>query len=307
MSFLSEEDIKNYVNAGKIACLVMKEVEQFAKVGVKIIDLAEFVERRIRDLNGEIAFPVNISVNSVAAHYTPIPNDLQVLSEDSVVKIDIGVHVAGCIADTATTIALSDKYRLLTEAVKHALEKALTFVAPGRRFSEVGNVIEKIIKDYGFKPIYNLSGHKIDRFTIHAGETIPNFNDRLNLGKFKSGSIYALEPFATNGSGYVMESSIATIYALKYNPKKIRGLSKDVGEFYSHVYNSRKGLPFAKRWYINRFGEPQLNKILDELHKNNLLMIYPVLVEKSNGIVTQFEHTILIDNKGNAMVITEQC
>ncbi|MEM4849104.1 MAG: type II methionyl aminopeptidase, partial [Ignisphaera sp.] len=259
MNFLSEEDVENYIYAGKIACLVKKEVEHLVKIGVKIIDLAEFVEKRIQELSGEPAFPVNISINSVAAHYTPVPNDLQVLTEDSVVKIDIGVHVNGCIADTAVTIALSDKYQPLIEAVEQALEKALTFVAPGRRFSEVGAIIEKIIKDYGFKPIYNLSGHKIDRFTIHAGETIPNFNDRLNLGKFRLGNVYALEPFATNGLGYVMESSITTIYALKYNPKKIRGLSKDTNEFYLHIYNSRRGLPFTKRWHINKFSEFQLN------------------------------------------------
>lgn len=307
MVLLSENDIESYLRAGRIACVIRKEIEKYVKVGTKVFDIAEFIEKRIRELGGEPAFPVNISINDIAAHYTPIPKDTLVVPEDSVVKIDIGVHVNGFIADTATTIAFSDSYRGLVEAARHALEKALTSIYPGKKFSEVGAIIEKIIRDHGFKPVYNLSGHRIDRYTIHAGETIPNFSDRLNFGKFQLGRVYALEPFATNGSGFVIDSTNVTIYALRYNPKRIRELSKEAHSFYMYVYDSRRSLPFAKRWYISMFDEEVLNRVLKELASKNLLISYPVLVEKSRGIVTQFEHTILIDNKGNVIITTDGC
>lgn len=305
MTLLTEEDLEKYIDAGRIACLIAKDLEHYVKPNLKILELAHYIENRIRELGGEPAFPVNISINNIAAHYTPLPDDTTIIPSEAVVKIDIGVHIEGYIADTAVTISLSDKFTPLIESVKQALEKALLYIAPGKRFNEVGAIIEKTVKDYGYRPIYNLSGHSIDRYVIHAGETIPNFNDRLNFGKFQKGKVYAVEPFATNGVGFVIETSTTTIYALKFNPKKIRALSKDTYTLYTEIYNTRRTLPFAIRWYIDRISKTRINNILYELRNNNLLIPYPVLIEKSNGVVTQFEHTVLIDNKGNVIITTE--
>jgi len=302
---LTEDDIEKYICAGRIACLVARDAEHYVKPEVKLLDLANYIESKIKELGGEPAFPVNISINNIAAHYTPLPRDETIIPSEAVIKIDIGVHVDGYIADTAITVSLSDRYSLLVESVKQALEKALANVVPGKKFSEVGALIEKVVKDHGFKPVYNLSGHNIDRYLIHAGETIPNFNDRLNFGKFQVGRVYAIEPFATNGVGFVVETSTITIYALKYNPKKIRSLTRDTYSIYMLIYNSRKTLPFAKRWYKVNDISAQIDNVLNELHRNNLLIQYPVLIEKSNGIVVQFEHTVLIDNKGSVTITTK--
>uniref|UniRef100_A0A7C2Z8K6 Methionine aminopeptidase n=1 Tax=Ignisphaera aggregans TaxID=334771 RepID=A0A7C2Z8K6_9CREN len=302
---LTEADIEYYIRAGRIACTVRKEVENYISAGTRLLDIAEFIEKRILELGGEPAFPTNISINNIAAHYTPTPGDQLTVPENAVVKIDIGVHVEGYIADTATTVSLAEKYRALVEAAKEALEKALTFVLPGRRFSDVGSVIENTIKTRGFKPIYNLSGHSIDRYSIHAGETIPNYRDRLNLGKFRQGKVYALEPFATNGSGFVVDTPTITIYALRYNPKKIRYLSKDVRDLYSYIYDRRRGLPFAKRWLLETFDGDVIEKALKEFESNGLLITYPVLIEKSSGTVTQFEHTVVIDKSGQVIITTD--
>lgn len=304
---LTENDIEYYIRAGWIACTIRKEVEKYVSEGVKLLSLAELIERRIVELGGRPAFPVNISLNSVAAHYTPTPGDSIVIGRDSVVKIDIGVHIDGYIADTSTTVVLSDIYRPLVEATKEALEKALAYISPNRRFSEIGTIIEKVAKDRGYKPIYNLSGHRIDRYVIHAGENIPNFNDRLNMGKFRLGCVYAIEPFLTNGMGFVEDTKTVTIYALMYNPKKIRKLSKEVAEVYTYIYSDRKTLPFAKRWYVTRFSEDLLNRAFYELSSYSLLTSYPVLIEKSGGVVAQFEHTVLINDRGEVIVTTDQC
>lgn len=304
---LTEEELEYYLRAGRIACEARKEAEKIVRAGSRLIDIAEKIEEKIRYLGGDPAFPVNISINFFAAHYTPIHNDVSVVPEGSIVKIDIGVHVNGYIADTATTISLSDAYTALVEASRQALEKALSLVKPGQKFSGIGETIEKVIKSFGYRPIYNLSGHKVDRFLIHAGETIPNFNDVLNLGKFRLGNAYAIEPFATNGQGFVTDSDIVTIHALRYNPKKIRKLSTEAYELYSYIYSSRKTLPFAGRWLTNRYSPDVLNRLLQELKSNGLLIEYPVLTEKSRGLVSQFEHTIVIDYRGNVINITDNC
>ena len=302
----TESEVEQYIRAGEIACRAREEAERLVRAGVRVLDLAEVIEKMIRDLGGELAFPVNISIDNVAAHYTPLPDDSTVIGENAVVKIDIGVHVNGYIADTATTVVLSDVYRILAEAAQQALEKGLSVISVGRRFSDVGSVIDSVIRSYGFKPIYNLSGHRIDRYQIHAGETIPNFGDRLNLGKFRPGCVYAVEPFATNGSGFVVESNVVTIYALKYNPKKLMKISAEAGNFYSSVYSGRRSLPFAKRWYVKSYCE-RIDDILLELESKGLLTKYPVLIEKHNGIVTQFEHTVVISHRGEVIVTTNTC
>lgn len=301
---ISDNEIENYVKAGRIACTVLKEVESLVKPGAKLLEIAEYIESRIHDLGGKPAFPVNISINSVAAHYTPIPSDESIIPSGAVVKIDVGVHVDGYIADTATTISLDDSYRLLCKATKSALEKALEAIGPGIRFSEIGNIVEQIIKSYGFSPIYNLSGHSLDRYIIHAGEVIPNHRDRLILGSFKSGKAYAIEPFVTNGRGYVKEGNDITIFALKPNPKKLSKLSHEVREIFEHIYEDRKTLPFTLRWYVKEFSIEKLRSAMRVLIDNGLAIAYPILIEINGGIVTQYEHTIILTSRGEKIVTT---
>lgn len=301
---ISDNEIENYVKAGRIACTVLKEVESLVKPGAKLLEIAKYIESRIHDLGGKPAFPVNISINSIAAHYTPIPSDESIIPSGAVVKIDVGVHVDGYIADTATTISLDDSYRLLCKATKSALEKALEAIGPGIRFSEIGNIVEQIIKSYGFSPIYNLSGHSLDRYIIHAGEVIPNHRDRLILGSFKSGKAYAIEPFATNGRGYVKEGNDITIFALKPNPKKLSKLSHEVREIFERIYEDRKTLPFTLRWYVKEFSIEKLRSAMRVLIDNGLAIAYPILIEINGGIVAQYEHTIILTSRGEKIVTT---
>ncbi len=290
---MNDEIFEKYVKAGEIAQKIKAYALHITKPGTKLLDIATKLEELIRSYGGEPAFPVNISINEVAAHYTPKPMDAASIPENSVVKIDIGVHVDGYIADTAITISFNDKYSRLLEACEEALNKALAMVKPGIRFSEIGRIVESIIKSYGYKPIYNLSGHSLERYQIHAGQIIPNYSDMFNFGKFRDGEAYAIEPFATDGLGFVRDSEEVTIYSLIYNAKRLRRLSTQAREFYEKVYSMRRELPFALRWF-NFQSMEQLNSVLRDLKRNGVLREYPVLIEKNNGKVVQFEETIVI-------------
>ncbi|MEM0061886.1 MAG: type II methionyl aminopeptidase [Ignisphaera sp.] len=302
---MGQEEIESYVKAGQIACKILRDSTKIVRPGAKVIEIAEQIEKRIAEMGGEPAFPVNISINDVAAHYTPEAGDTLTVPEGAVVKIDIGVHVNGYIADTAITVALDDRYNMLCEAAKTALEKAVEAANIGTKFSEVGHIVESVIKSYGFKPIYNLSGHSLDRFSIHAGEVIPNYRDRLVLGSFKAGRAYAIEPFATSGDGYVTEGRKTLIYALRPNPKKLSKLGQELQTVFNTIYDDRKTLPFALRWYTNRFSLELLEKAVKAFVQSGLAIAYPVLVERSGGVVAQFEHTILFTDKGEKIVTTE--
>ncbi|MCD6428995.1 MAG: type II methionyl aminopeptidase [Desulfurococcales archaeon] len=294
----SEEEIKNYIRAGEVSYRVKDYVRKLVRPGVKLVEIAEKVESYIRELNAQPAFPLNISVNEIAAHRTPLIDDDEMIPEDSIVKVDIGVHVNGYIADTAITLVFNDKLRRLADAASDALEKAILAVGPGVKFSEVGAVIESTIRKHGFRVIKNLSGHSLDRYNIHAGDIIPNYKDLLSYGKFRIGRAYAIEPFATNGKGAVTEVGQVQIYALK-KTKLGFGLT-DKERMVLEVISERfKTLPFCERWLRDVIGDvANLRSIVRSLVHKGYLRQYPVLVEIKAGAVSQFEETIYISKEG---------
>ena len=222
------------------------------------------------------------------------------MPEGAVVKLDIGVHVDGYIADTAVTVTLDDRFSQLLEAAREALDKAIEAFKPGTPFTRIGAVIEETIKRHGYQPIRNLSGHSLARYTIHAGEIIPNVGDRLVRGKIGCGA-YAIEPFATTGDGIVVEREPVTIYA--YTGKRVRArLTQDEKKVLATIALRFRTLPFSPRWLTDTLSFDKLIHALARLARRGLLIAYPVLVERSGGVVAQFEHTVLVN--GDEVLVT---
>ena len=303
---MDEEVVKSYLRAGEIAARVRDEAARSLKPGTRLLEFCERVEARIREMGGEPAFPCNISINEVAAHYTPLTGDEGVVPEASVVKIDVGVHVAGYIADTAVTVAFDERWEPLLEAVREALEKALETVKPGARFAETGRVIAETIQRHGFKPIVNLGGHSLARYRVHAGESIPNAYEPLARGRYSTGKAYAIEPFGTNGEGLVREEpSIVAIYSLARTGLR-RRLNEAEKKILNTVQQRYKTLPFAERWLSNIVHDVELlRRSLRRLARMGFLTQYPVLIERRGGMVAQFEHTVLITDEGDVIVTTK--
>jgi len=203
---MDEKILENYLKAGRIAAQVKQEILQTIKPGMKIIDLAEAIEKRIFELGGKPAFPVNIGINEIAAHYTPSINDNRQIAPGDLVKIDFGVHVDGYMSDLAFTYC-SEKNELI-EAAEKALETGLAVIKPGIKVSEISQAISDSVKAAGFGVIINLTGHGLDKFDLHSEPTIPNIVNNSDH-MLKSGDVIALEPFITKTNGYVKESETA--------------------------------------------------------------------------------------------------
>ena len=299
-TLLTDEIIDKYLRAGKIASRIRKYAMKIVKPGVKIYDICENIEKKIIEEGGLPAFPCNISVNEIAAHYTAYINDPSTIPDKSLVKVDIGVHVDGYIADTAATLAFDPKYDELNIAVETALERALEVIRPGIRISKIGEIIESTIKAYGYKPIKNLSGHSIERYNLHSGTSIPNVKDLFSLSRIEANKVYAIEPFGTTGVGYVVEGKGVYIYSLRREGKVKGNLARRIIENVKKKYN---GLPFAERWLKNMVhSRDELVVVLKRLVKSKILNHYPVLVEASANPVSQFEHTVLV--LGKEIVVT---
>ncbi|OKY77115.1 MAG: Methionine aminopeptidase Map [Candidatus Methanohalarchaeum thermophilum] len=282
-----------YRKAGKILREVKKDTREEIEPGKNLFQLAEYVENRIREKGGKPAFPCNISLNEIAAHYTPKQDDENDIPEDALVTIDIGVHIDGYIADSAFTVG-TEKDQDLIKATKSALEKAIKLVkeqGAGISVKKISETIEKEIHEHGYKPVANLTGHGLNRWKTHVDPTIPNISSPTKA-KLDKGQVIAIEPFASAGSGRVNESGSPEIYSLAKQKANVR--DRRSRKLLEHIKQNYKTLPFAKRW-LSDFK--RLDYSLKQLRKKNLLNTYSPLKDRSNGRVSQKEHTMIIKEK----------
>ena len=290
--------MKDWKKAGKIANEALLYGKRLIEEDSSVFEVVEKVEKKIFDLGGKPAFPAQVSINEMAAHFTPIKDDLKFKKND-VVKLDVGAHINGAIGDNALTVDLGDNKELL-KASEEALKQAIKVVQIGTQLREIGKTIDETISGYGFKPIKNLSGHSIDIYEQHSGTTIPNYDDG-NDTELEDGMIIAIEPFATDGVGKIEEGKESGIYKMQ-SVKNVR--NQMTREILDYIVREYKTLPFTSRWLYRKFPEFKVNFALKILERDGIIYEYKQLLEKGKGIVSQFEHTLLVNDK--VEILTKQ-
>ena len=289
---MDSETLEKYKKAGKIGSKIKEEVLERIKPGMKILELAEFIEKRILELGGKPAFPVNIGINDITAHYTPKFDDATVIKLGDLVKIDQGIHVDGWVADMAYTYC-SEKNELI-KVVEKALEAGIKIIRMGVKISEISQAISEAVESAGFGIIVNLTGHSLDQYVIHGPPTIPNVKNDSKI-ELKEGDVIALEPFVCETNGYVKESEPIEIFSfLQPRPTRLPE-ARNILDLASNEYN---GLPFCKRWLVKKGFSPfKVSFALKQLEVSNSVKSYPVLRERSGLAVAQAEHTIIVMEK----------
>jgi len=300
MSLLSEEEVEKYRQVGKIAAEVMRKGKKLASKGRKLLSVCEIMEREIEKHGAKPAFPVNISINQIAAHYTSPADDRLVIPERAIVKIDLGAMIDGYISDHARTFLVGPskkEFQSLKQTAELALEKAIEFIKPNVRPGDIGEVIENTIKGEGLTPVTDLTGHVIDRWKLHAGTSIPNHKPKFGFmgPKLTEGQVLAVEPFVTTaeGSNKIYDESYTYIFSQIGTKAK----SKDAKLVLAEIEKYNK-LPFALRWLDGLLSETRLFEAIKDLIASNTINRYPMLVSKSHTPVAQAEHTILITKNG---------
>ena len=285
---LTADRYEKHREAGEILAEVREETAERVEVGASHLEVAAYAEERIRELGGEPAFPVNISIDHEAAHATPTPDDDATFGEE-MVNLDIGVHVDGWLADTAITVDLSGTPDLAA-APAEALEAALDVIEAGVETGEIGAEIEAVVDGYGYNPVVNLTGHGLGHWEQHTEPNIPNRGVEQGV-ELEAGDVVAIEPFATDGGGKVNEGSHEEIYSLEReasvrNRQARAALEQIVEEF--------KTLPFARRWLETDRAEMALRR----LARDDVVHGYPVLQEQEGCLVSQTEHTVIVTEDG---------
>jgi len=288
---MNSKEKQKAVLAGEIAAKAREYAKSLIKPEMNLLEIAEKIEAEIIKLKGKPAFPTNLSINEVAAHFTPSYNDET--KANGLLKVDLGVQVDGFIADLAFSIDLENNIenKKLIEASEAALKQGIKKVEAGSSLGEIGKAIQETIESHKFSPIINLTGHEMGEYDLHAGLSILNINNK-KIEKLKSG-LYAIEPFATAGNGKVYEGKPSGIYML-VEDKNIR--SPEARKILNFIIEEYKTLPFCSRWLVKKFGTSSLFA-LRQLEENGNLHQYPQLIEASHSKVSQAEHTVLIDNK----------
>ena len=291
---MNSDEIEKWRQAGHLASEALQFGKNLIEENKSMLDITEEIENYVRDKGGKLAFPTNLAINNVGAHWTPSSKSTELFCEGDLVKLDVGVHIDGYIGDNALTIEIgTDKYRKMIEASREALNKAVEIAAAGISVGIIGHAVQETIEKYGYRPIANLTGHRIKRYNLHSGVSIPSVRERGGP-VLKTGDIVAIEPFVTDGAGRVGGKRNSNIYHLR----QVRNIRDEkAAELMIKIQDRYKGLPFAERW-LHTF-QKDASKILQKLIRAGIVSYYPVLDELGKGMVAQSEHTLMITSSGN--------
>merc|ERR1712194_32839 len=286
---------------------VRKYVQSYARPGMKMTDLCQRLEKKTHELivadglECGWGFPTGCSLNWVAAHYTPNYGDNTVLQYDDVCKLDFGVQVGGRIVDSAFTIAFNEKYDPFIQASQDATNTGIKEAGIDARFCDIGEAIEETICSYeielggkttSIKPCRNLNGHSMAPYQIHAGKSVPIVKNS-DTTFMEEGEFYAIETFASNGKGYVVEdlecSHYMKIFDAPHTPLRV----KSAKALLHSIEQNFGTLAFCRRW-LDDLGNTRHIMALKNLVANDLVQPYPPLCDQRGSYVSQMEHTLLI-------------
>lgn len=293
---IGNKEIEKLKKAGEISKKVKELAREIIKPGVSLFEIAEKLEAKMIELGGKPAFPTNLSINEIAAHSTPMFNDET--KAHGLLKIDVGVHVDGFVADTAFSVDLenSEENKKLIESAELAVRKGVETISLKSKLMEIGAAIESSIKFFGFQPIINLSGHSIEQYNLHSGVTIPNYNNSQEY--VLEEGVYAIEPFATSGVGRVKDGKPSGIYRIDREGNVRDAFAREVLDYIIKEYGT---LPFCSRWLVKKFGSRALIA-MKRIEEAGIVHQYAQLIEESKRKVAQAEHTVILT--GNEKIVT---
>lgn len=290
---------RDFLYAGQLAREVRSYGKALIKKGASYNEVIAKINQKIDSLGARAAFPPQIALNDVAAHFLPQPNE-DIIFSDEVVKLDIGVCYNGAIGDCAVTIDLSGTHQPLIDAAEAALLAAEQNIKVGLQICEIGKLIEDTIVAHGFKPIKNLTGHGLGPYKVHTAPAIPNFNNR-SKNVFRPGMTFAIEPFATTGKGLIYEAGIPSIFSFI----ALKPLQSEIARSLLPKIKSFNGLPFATHDLMQEgLSLPAINQAIQEMIDARVIVGYAPLIEEQHGMVAQAENSVLIDEKGNVIITT---
>jgi methionyl aminopeptidase len=214
MSIKQESELIGMQKASEAVAFALKEMRNFAQVGMTTKELDEFGGKILNDLGAKSApyltygFPgwTCISVNNEFCH--GIPSDKRILKEGDLINIDVSAELDGFWSDNGGSFVIGEDkngHQKLVDASKYILQKAINNIKGGVRISDIGYLIETEAKKKGYKVIKNLGGHGIGRSLHEQPDELLNYRNRFDQRRFKKNSVVAIETFISTTSSIAVE------------------------------------------------------------------------------------------------------
>lgn len=201
------EEIAIMRQAGKIVAVVLQKMSEAVKAGIRTRQLNEIADKEVAkwdsarpSFKGYRGFPASIcvSVNDEVVH--GIPGN-RVLKEGDIVSLDFGIIYRGFQGDGAVTVGVGNvnpEARRLMDVTRASLEEGIGAARSGGHLGDIGAAVQGYVEAHGFSVVREYSGHGIGR-DMHEDPLIPNFGNRGEGPRLRSGMTMALEPMVNAG------------------------------------------------------------------------------------------------------------
>jgi methionyl aminopeptidase len=206
----SAQEIDRMAAAGAVVAATIDHVGAQLEPGITTGELDRIAEGFIRSRGGVPTskgyrgYPaaICISPNEVIVHGIP---GLHVVAEGDVITIDVGVTLAGVIADSAYTFGVGDvdaEAQRLLHVGRDALASGIAQAVAGNRVGDISAAVQRLVEEQGFSVVRSLVGHGVG-LEYHEDPHIPNFGEPGRGPLLSEGMTIAIEPMITAGSAEI--------------------------------------------------------------------------------------------------------
>jgi curved DNA binding protein len=312
---LEPQVVTKYQIAAEICSKALKIVLDQIAPGKVVNDLLKLGNESINDISKSvygktklkgIAFPTCLSVNQFVCHFSPLESDPEsqmVLKEGDVVRVELGAHVDGYIAQQAHTVVLggaeiTGKQADVLKAVHTLGEIAVRAIKPGNTNTQVSKLLESCCEDFGVKPVQGSTMHEMKRNVMEGKKRIVlnrQEGEAVDEVTFEEGEVYTVDLLVTTGDGKLKLSDIRTT-VFKRNPDTVYQLKLSTSrKVFSEISQKCGTMAFSLRQLED---EKKARMGITESVTHQLVSSYPVMQEKEGEAVAHLVYTVLLMPNG---------
>ncbi len=203
-------EIEEMKPAGRFVGSILKELRARTKVGTNLLDIDDYVRRRIESRKGAescyvdyapdfgtgpFAHYICISVNDAVLHGVPYDYTLK---DGDLVSLDLAINVDGWVGDSAISFVVGDDpdpedLRLIA-CTEDALAAGIAQAQPGNRLGDVSAAIGDVARSQGYTVNVEFGGHGVGH-VMHGDPHVPNDGRAHHGYRLRPGLVIAIEPW----------------------------------------------------------------------------------------------------------------
>lgn len=257
-----------------------------------------------------IAVPTSIAVNHVCGYFSPLAEESSVLQDGDLVKIEMGVHIDGFIANAATSVVVGASTENKVNGPKadvllaayNSIQAALRMIKPGFTNNQVTEVFSKISSDFHVNVLEGILSHEVKQHVIDGNKVIIGkeiFDQHVEDFTFENNTAFVLDVIISTGEGKPKESEVRTTVYQRALETTYSLKLKSSRAFLSEVNRRFPTLLFSLR----SFADQRNARVgVSECLNHNMLYSFPVLTEKPGDLVAQFKVTLLVLETGTIVI-----